>query len=180
MKKTILADAISEALGRGNGFEWNDCLFNYDVKTAKTDNTPDRLFSYKWLTGIIVILTIVFLLLGCSSPPPPTPVEWDKSQQMLNGSMPVWSENSLIVPADSVSGHWLKVLTDFQGDAGSYDISVYYAIAHSPEIVVRSSDSGAFFRAKDWLRKNGAKGVIQYRFKDSCVTCASTDIYFSR
>lgn len=32
MKKKILADAVSEAIGRGKGFEWDDLITNQLLK----------------------------------------------------------------------------------------------------------------------------------------------------
>ncbi|ENQ8930918.1 Cag pathogenicity island protein Cag12 [Salmonella enterica] len=120
----------------------------------------------------------MIFLSGCSSPPPPTPIEWDKTQS-LNTGIPEWHENNLIIPSDTVSGRWMKILNNFKGDEGNYDISVYYAIAHSPVIVVHTS-GGAFFKTKEWLRKHGAKGVIQYHPVTDCMLCTNTSIYFSR
>ncbi|EGE1656540.1 Cag pathogenicity island protein Cag12, partial [Escherichia coli] len=37
-----------------------------------------------------------------------------------------------------------------------------------------------FFNAKNWLRQNGAKGVIEYQPVFNCLTCRETTIYFSR
>ncbi|EPB1800227.1 cag pathogenicity island Cag12 family protein, partial [Escherichia coli] len=99
--------------------------------------------------------------------------------QSLNTGIPEWRENNLVIPSDTVSGRWMKILNNFKGDEGNYDISVYYAIAHSPVIVVHTS-GGAFFKAKEWLRKHGAKGVIQYHPVTDCMLCTNTSIYFSR
>lgn len=178
MKKKILADAISEATGRGKGFEWDDAITNQPLKNESKKVPAERSFSLGWLVGGIVILAMIIFLSGCSSPPPPTPIEWDKTQS-LNASIPEWRENNLVIPSDIVSGRWMKILNNFKGEEGNYDISVYYAIAHSPVIVVHTSGS-SFFKAKAWLRKHGAKGVIQYQPVTDCMLCTNTSIYFSR
>ena len=41
-------------------------------------------------------------------------------------------------------------------------------------------DATAFFAAKAWLRQHGAQGLISYLPKTHCLTCNTTDIYFSR
>lgn len=178
MKKKILADAISEATGRGKGFEWDDAITNQPLKNERKNVSAERSFSLRWLAGVVVILAMIIFLSGCSSPPPPTPIEWDKTHS-LNVSIPEWRENNLVIPSDTVSGRWIKILNNFKGDEGNYDISVYYAIAHSPVIVVHSSGS-SFFKTKAWLRKHGAKGVIQYKAATDCLICTNTRIYFSR
>ncbi|HFN3662554.1 TPA: cag pathogenicity island Cag12 family protein [Enterobacter hormaechei] len=178
MKKKILADAVSEAIGRGKGFEWDDLITNQPLKKESKKTSAKQSFSPGWLAGGIFIVALMIFLSGCSSPPPPTPIEWDKTQS-LNTGIPEWRENNLVIPSDTVSGRWMKILNNFKGDEGNYDISVYYAIAHSPVIVVHTS-GGAFFKAKEWLRKLGAKGVIQYHPVTDCMLCTNTSIYFSR
>ncbi|EMC4380599.1 Cag pathogenicity island protein Cag12, partial [Cronobacter sakazakii] len=42
---------------------------------------------------------ITSLLCGCSSPPPPVPVEWEKPANPVNSTMPQWDDNSIIIPS---------------------------------------------------------------------------------
>lgn len=69
MKKKILADAISEATGRGKGFEWDDAITNQPLKNESKKVPAERSFSLGWLVGGIVILAMIIFLSGCSSPP---------------------------------------------------------------------------------------------------------------
>ena len=125
-------------------------------------------------------IVLVLLLAGCSSPPPPIPVEWEKPAAPMNGTLPQWSDNNVTVTAPAVSGRWSTVLYAFNGSETVYTPEVYYAVAHSPRIVVATPDGASFFTAKNWLRKHGAKGVIQYQSKIRCLACYETDVYLSR
>ncbi|MDH8399163.1 cag pathogenicity island Cag12 family protein, partial [Klebsiella pneumoniae] len=58
--------------------------------------------------------------------------------------------------------------------------AVFYAAAHSTRIVVSAQSGTDFFNARNWLRQNGAKGVIEYQPVFTCLTCRETTIYFSR
>ena len=44
------------------------------------------------------VIMLAAIVTGCSSPPPPVPVEWDKAADPLNTSLPQWSDNNVIVP----------------------------------------------------------------------------------
>ncbi|HGW3516043.1 TPA: Cag pathogenicity island protein Cag12, partial [Klebsiella pneumoniae] len=43
------------------------------------------------------VIMLAAIVTGCSSPPPPVPVEWDKAADPLNTSLPQWSDNNVIV-----------------------------------------------------------------------------------
>jgi len=120
------------------------------------------------------------LISGCSSPPPPEPVEWDKETQATNTALPSWQANDLIIPSPVVTGSWFKTLYSFTGDEGSYGIDVYYAVPHSHRIVVSASRTSDYFAAKTWLRQHGAKGVIEYQHKLAGFGFYQTDLFFYR
>ncbi|HFF7121841.1 TPA: cag pathogenicity island Cag12 family protein, partial [Klebsiella pneumoniae] len=61
-----------------------------------------------------------------------------------------------------------------------YDDAVFYSVAHSDSVIVETSNGTDFFTAKNWLRANGANGVIQYRYKMNCFSCRTTSVYLSR
>ena len=125
-------------------------------------------------------ISLVLLLVGCSSPPPPPEVNWNGEAQALNTTLPQWQENNVIVPAPVVAGNWSRVLYGFQGDRETYTPDVFYAVAHSSAVLVAASPKGDYFAAKSWLRQHGAKGVIRYQSKNDCLTCNSVDIYLIR
>lgn len=128
----------------------------------------------------IAPVMFVLLLSGCSSPPPPPPVEWEKPAAPMNSTLPQWSDTNITVTASAVTGRWSTVLYAFNESETVYTPEVYYAVAHSPRIVVATPGGASFFTAKNWLRKHGAKGVIQYRPKIRCLACYETDVYLSR
>lgn len=125
-------------------------------------------------------ISFVLLLVGCSSPPPPSEVNWNGEAQALNTTLPQWQENNVIVTAPVVAGNWSRVLYDFQGDRETYTPDVFYAVAHSSAVLVAASPKGDYFAAKSWLRQHGAKGVIRYQSKNDCLVCSSVDIYLMR
>jgi hypothetical protein len=120
---------------------------------------------------------IAALVSGCSSPPLPPSVEWTGQANEINTTLPEWKENSVVVPSASVTGSWSKVITGF-GEDNPYQVDVFYAVAHSPKIVVSTNSSDRYFSTKDWLRSHGARGTIAFSPRKMCLSCQSTDIYF--
>lgn len=131
---------------------------------------------FKYLTGVATIL----LLCGCSSPPPPPPVEWDTQSNEINTTVPNWQENNVVVSTPTPTGNWSYIATNFQGDDTSYPIAFYYSVAHSKKIVISTQSPSEYFKAKDWLKSHGAKGVFIFQSKQRCLACSTTDIYLSR
>ncbi|MFN3071319.1 MULTISPECIES: TcpQ domain-containing protein [Serratia] len=125
---------------------------------------------------LIKLILVSGLLAGCSSPPPPTPVDWGKKPTAMNGTLPEWKENFVVNPAPYVEGKWSRVIRNFSEDT-PYGIDVYYAVAHSSFVKVSASNTNSFFNAKLWLQVHGAKGVIQFEKNKSCITCNDTDIF---
>lgn len=124
--------------------------------------------------------TLVAVLSGCSSPPEPVQPEWDKAPASMNTSLPHWEENGVVVPAASVTGHWSQHITNFAPDA-VYPPGVWYAVVHSPNIIVNAASGAQYFAAKAWLRSHGSKAIVSFTPKSSdCLTCSVTDIYFYR
>ncbi|HAW2529992.1 TPA: conjugal transfer protein, partial [Escherichia coli] len=74
-----------------------------------------------------------------------------------------WTPTSNVIKSDNINSLWSKVLPDFKPENRLYDDSVFYAVAHSEKIVVRTSSFDSYWSAKDWLRKNDATGVIEYQ-----------------
>lgn len=123
---------------------------------------------------------ITLLLCGCSSLPPPVPVEWEKPGNSVNSTMPQWNDNSIIIPSREVNGKWSAVIRATDFDDMLWTPAVFYAAAHSPRIVISTPSGDNFFKAKSWLRQHGAKGVIEYQPALNCIACSETSIYFSR
>ncbi len=119
------------------------------------------------------------VLSGCSSPPEPAQLEWDKPGSSVNTTIPQWSENSLFLPSDKIDGHWSTTII-FNPDT-AYPPHIWYAVAHSALVMVNAPDGQHYFYAKHWLRKHGYTGVIIFQPKqDYCLFSNTTNIYFSR
>ncbi|WP_072051756.1 cag pathogenicity island Cag12 family protein [Raoultella terrigena] len=119
------------------------------------------------------------LLSGCSSPPEPLPVEWNKTATVMNTDLNEWQPNNSIIPSPAVNGHWSKKIANFN-TSNIFTPAIWYAVAHSSKAVISSPDSQGYFSAKAWLRNGGYKGLIKYTSKINCFNCTTTDIYLSR
>ncbi|HDT5032197.1 TPA: conjugal transfer protein [Escherichia coli] len=127
-----------------------------------------------------IILLAAVIMSGCSSPPEPPQVDWGNKPESMNSQLPSWQPTNRVIKSEKVTSTWMKVVRNFLPENRLYDDSVFYAVAHSPEIIVEASNGSDFFTAKKWLRNNGAYGVIQYRYKSNGFGVRSTNIYFER
>ncbi|EDX0372073.1 Cag pathogenicity island protein Cag12 [Salmonella enterica] len=128
----------------------------------------------------IKVIILAAIVTGCSSPPSPVPVDWDKIAEPLNTRLPQWSDNNVIAPSPTVNGKWTSSISAQSFHDTIWSPSVFYTVAHSTRIVVTAQSGADFFNAKNWLCQNGAKGVIEYQPLFNCLTCRETTIYLSR
>ncbi|EPK9929535.1 TPA: cag pathogenicity island Cag12 family protein [Klebsiella pneumoniae] len=128
----------------------------------------------------MTVIILAAIITGCSSPPPPVPVAWDKAAEPLNTRLPQWRDNNVTVPSPTVNGKWTLSVSTHSFHDTTWTPAVFYAAAHSTRIVVSAQSGTDFFNARNWLRQNGAKGVIEYQPVFNCLTCRETTIYFSR
>ena len=132
------------------------------------------------MTNKMTVIILAAIITGCSSPPPPVPVAWDKAAEPLNTRLPQWRDNNVTVPSPTVNGKWTLSVSTHSFHDTTWTPAVFYAAAHSTRIVVSAQSGTDFFIARNWLRQNGAKGVIEYQPVFNCLTCRETTIYFSR
>lgn len=119
------------------------------------------------------------MLSGCASPPEPVQPAWDTPGAAVNATLPQWSENRIIVSSPDVDGRWSTSIV-FSPEA-IYPAGVWYAVAHSKQVVVNMPDGASYFRAKSWLRKHGYRAVVTYQPKATDrLASHSTVIYFYR
>ncbi|HBM2948652.1 TPA: Cag pathogenicity island protein Cag12 [Klebsiella michiganensis] len=128
---------------------------------------------------VIAMLLFSLVLSGCSSPPPPMPVEWDKPGQSVKTGLPQWRDNPVIIPSPVVKDKWLLSIHARNFNEIRCTPAVFYAVAHSARIVVAAPSGSAFFKAKSWLHQHGSKAVIEYQPVSGCLTCSDIRIYFS-
>ncbi|MCA6938448.1 cag pathogenicity island Cag12 family protein [Pectobacterium versatile] len=128
---------------------------------------------------VINMLLFSLALSGCSSPPLPVPVEWDKPGQSVNTGLPQWRDNPVIIPSPMIKDKWLLSIHARNFNETHWTPAVFYSVAHSARIVVAAPSGAEFFTAKNWLRRYGAKGVIEYQPVSGCMKCSDTRIYFS-
>lgn len=132
------------------------------------------------MTNKMTVIILAAIITGCSSPPLPVPVAWDKAAEPLNTRLPQWRDNNVTVPSPTVNGKWTLSVSTHSFHDTTWTPAVFYAAAHSTRIVVSAQSGTDFFNARNWLRQNGAKGVIEYQPVFNCLTCRETTIYFSR
>ncbi|HCI6558943.1 TPA: cag pathogenicity island Cag12 family protein [Klebsiella pneumoniae] len=132
------------------------------------------------MTNKMTVIILAAIITGCSSPPPPVPIAWDKAAEPLNTRLPQWRDNNVTVPSPTVNGKWTLSVSTHSFHDTTWTPAVFYAAAHSTRIVVSAQSGTDFFNARNWLRQNGAKGVIEYQPVFNCLTCRETTIYFSR
>ncbi|HHV5467505.1 TPA: cag pathogenicity island Cag12 family protein [Klebsiella pneumoniae] len=132
------------------------------------------------MTNKMTVIILAAIITGCSSPPPPVPVAWDKAAEPLNTRLPQWRDNNVTVPSPTVNGKWTLSVSTHSFHDTTWTPAVFYAAAHSTRIVVSAQSGTDFFNARNRLRQNGAKGVIEYQPVFNCLTCRETTIYFSR
>ena len=132
------------------------------------------------MTNKMTVIILAAIITGCSSPPPPVPVAWDKAAEPLNTRLPQWRDNNVTVPSPTVNGKWTLSVSTHSFHDTTWTPAVFYAAAHSTRIVVSAQSGTDFFNARNWLRQNGAKGFIEYQPVFNCLSCRETTIYFSR
>jgi len=128
---------------------------------------------------LFLTTTMMVTLSGCSSPQEPVQPDWDKPGEEMNTMLSQWSTNRVILRSPRVDGHWSIKMT-FNPDA-VYPPNLWYAVAHSNQVIVKAPDGDRYFRAKDWLRNNGYSGVITFQPKlNDYLTSNTTEIEFYR
>lgn len=127
-------------------------------------------------------ISIMFFLFlsACASPPEPPQVDWKGKPETMNSQLMDWEPTFNVIKANKVNSVWTKVIRNFSPENRLYSDDVFYAVAHSDFITVESSRGDDFFTTKNWLRANGAYGVIQYRYKPAEFGIHSINVYLQR
>lgn len=125
------------------------------------------------------IFIFPFILSACSSPPEPQAVNWSAKAELLNNTLPEWNKSGSVNTSANVDGKWIKTIKGFDINK-PFGIGVYYAVAHSTRIIVKTNSSQRWFDTKTWLRSHGANGVIDFEYAKGCMTCNTVDVSLSR
>lgn len=110
-----------------------------------------------------IFIITVLMLSGCSSPPEPTPVEFDKADEVITPSLPYLADFHGIIPSETNSKGWVYSKT-FSQQEDFTTPEYYYALAHADRIVVFTDNAGNWFRFRDGLKRQGVRGVIEWQF----------------
>lgn len=130
-----------------------------------------------------LLLLISFLAGACSSPPEAPQVDWDRKGDVMNSELMTWQPTEQVIKSGAVSGHWQQKIENFRPENRLYNDDVFYAVAHSERVIVETAGADSFFTAKNWLRRNGAQGVIEYRslpVRMMSGNATTTNIFFVR
>ncbi|EEW2245691.1 cag pathogenicity island Cag12 family protein [Yersinia enterocolitica] len=127
-----------------------------------------------------VVLTALLFLSACSSPPEPPQVDWKQDPATMNSQLMDWQPTFTVIKSDRVNSSWVKLIRNFSPENRLYSDDVFFAVAHSDSVIVESSRGDDFFTAKNWLRSNGAYGLIQYRYKPDDFGIKSINIYLQK
>ncbi|MGE2160925.1 cag pathogenicity island Cag12 family protein [Enterobacter hormaechei] len=127
-----------------------------------------------------MLMVSVLFLSACSSPPEPPQIDWKQNPETVNTQLMDWQPTYSVIKSDKINSSWVKVIHDFRPENRLYDDAVFYSVAHSDSVIVETNNGTDFFTAKNWLRANGANGVIHYRYKMNCLSCRTTSVYLSR
>lgn len=113
-----------------------------------------------------ILLIAALMLSGCSSPPEPTPVEFDKTKEIIAPSLPYLHDFYGVIPSETDSKGWEYSKT-FSKREDFRTPEFYYALAHADRIVVFTSNAGLWFQIRDSLKEQGARGVVQWIYQSS-------------
>lgn len=121
-----------------------------------------------------------FLLAACSSPPEPTPVDFEKGKSVvINNTLPtIPVSTQAVIRSETSEKAWTYSAT-FMWSETAYSPQFYYAIAHADYVVVKAPDAQTWFTVRDWLKNNGMRGVVYFQ-KKSCFSCDSIEITFNK
>lgn len=113
-----------------------------------------------------IFIITAMMLSGCSSPPEPTPVEFDKANEVITPSLPYLADFHGIIPSETNGKGWEYSKT-FSERQDFRTPEYYYALAHADRIVVLTNNAGSWFQFRDALKHQGARGVIEWRYGDT-------------
>ncbi|HHW1526589.1 TPA: cag pathogenicity island Cag12 family protein [Escherichia coli] len=92
-----------------------------------------------------LVFLLISILAGCSSPPEPTPVQFEKANEVINPSLPYVPDFHGVIKSDVSGKGWVYEITSLSG-VQARTPTFYYALAHADRIVVTTHDAGLWFR----------------------------------
>lgn len=109
---------------------------------------------------IVLCLSTIVAVAGCSSPPKPTPMDFDQPPVVVNTSLPRQTVTNEVIKSAQSNGPWSLTQNDFLGDQRSYNTDFYYALAHADLIELDTHNLTNAERTRQWLLQHGATAPI--------------------
>lgn len=107
-----------------------------------------------------LVLIVTLFLVGCSSPPKPTPVQFGKrGAQLVNPTLPLIKEYPGVIPSESNGEAW-EYSKAFPLPLNLTAPEAYYALAHADEIIIYTDNPYLWQKIRASLIQQGANGCI--------------------
>ncbi|EOS8600450.1 cag pathogenicity island Cag12 family protein [Escherichia coli] len=113
-----------------------------------------------------LVFLLISILAGCSSPPVPTPAQFEKANEVINPSLPYVPDFHGVIKSEVSGKGWVYEITSLSG-VQARTPTFYYALAHADRVVVTTHDAGLWFRIRDLLKMEGATAVVEWRNEKS-------------
>lgn len=116
-----------------------------------------------YLSPVALVIMLIVILPGCSSPPKPVPVDFNHEPVPVNSDLPNLVFSNKTFKSSRTEAPWSLTVHDFKGDNGAYDIAFYYAVAHAERIELVGSNPRNREMARQWLLRHGATAAIELK-----------------
>ncbi|WGL93965.1 hypothetical protein [Arsenophonus nasoniae] len=118
-----------------------------------------------------IILFITFMLLvGCSSPPQPTAIDFNvKKAEIINPILPEIKRFEGLIPSKN-SGHPWKYTVQRHHLMKFSSLNYQYALAHADGVIIEANSEKIFNRVKSALIKQGTVARILYQYRPSLLS----------
>ncbi|ECN4023782.1 cag pathogenicity island Cag12 family protein, partial [Salmonella enterica subsp. enterica serovar Typhimurium] len=81
-----------------------------------------------------LVFLLISILAGCSSPPEPTPAQFEKANEVINPSLPYVPDFHGVIKSEVSGKGWVYEITSLSG-VQARTPTFYYALAHADRVV---------------------------------------------
>ncbi|WGM09016.1 hypothetical protein [Arsenophonus nasoniae] len=118
-----------------------------------------------------IIWFITFMLLvGCSSPPQPTAIDFNvKKAEIINLALPEIKRFEGLIPSKNSGQPW-KYTVQRHHLIEFSSLNYQYALAHADVVIIEANSEKIFNRVKSVLIKQGTVSPILYQYRPSLLS----------